>query len=62
MCREIWNKESVIEKIVTEAKVSVAAAQGSVPGTSEEATFMDAVSRIMDQYLDKIGNVFGSPS
>ncbi|KAK7275368.1 hypothetical protein RIF29_16484 [Crotalaria pallida] len=49
MCRESLNKESVIEGIVQEALDSV------LPGTSE-ATFLDAVSYIMDQRLDEISN------
>ncbi|KAK7292812.1 hypothetical protein RJT34_15666 [Clitoria ternatea] len=47
MCRESLNKESVIEGIVKAALDSV------LPGTSE-ATFLDAVSDIMDQHLDEI--------
>nr|KYP54621.1 hypothetical protein KK1_000815 [Cajanus cajan] len=47
MCRESLNKESVIEGIVKAALDSV------LPGTSE-ATFLDAVSEIMDQHLDEI--------
>ncbi|KAK2406841.1 phosphatidylinositol 4-kinase gamma [Trifolium repens] len=47
MCRETLNKESVIEGIVKAALDSV------LPCTSE-ATFMDAVSEIMDQHLDEI--------
>ncbi|KAK9743165.1 hypothetical protein RND81_03G221400 [Saponaria officinalis] len=47
MCRETVRKESVIEEIVQEAQDSV------LPGTSE-ATFMEAVSQIMDRRLDEI--------
>jgi hypothetical protein len=47
MCRETLNKESLIEGIVKAALDSV------LPCTSE-ATFMDAVSEIMDQHLDEI--------
>ncbi|XP_057454821.1 phosphatidylinositol 4-kinase gamma 4-like [Lotus japonicus] len=47
LCRESLNKESAIEGIVKEALDSV------LPGTSE-ATFLDAVSDIMDQHLDEI--------
>lgn len=47
MCRETLNKESVIEEIVQEAQDSV------LPGTSE-ATFIEAVSHIMDRHLDEI--------
>ncbi|XP_061357096.1 phosphatidylinositol 4-kinase gamma 4-like isoform X3 [Gastrolobium bilobum] len=47
MCRESLNKESVIEGIVKAALDSV------LPGTTE-ATFLDAVSDIMDQRLDGI--------
>ncbi|CAL0307953.1 unnamed protein product [Lupinus luteus] len=49
MCRESLNKESVIEGIFQEALDSV------LPGTTE-ATFLDAVSYIMDQHLDEIAN------
>lgn len=47
MCREILNKESVIEEIVQEAKDSV------LPGTSE-AAFLESVSEIMDRRLNEI--------
>ncbi|KAK7332741.1 hypothetical protein VNO80_29496 [Phaseolus coccineus] len=47
MCRESLNKESAIEEIVQAALDSV------LPGTSE-ATFLDAVSQIMDLRLDEI--------
>ncbi|KAI4355240.1 hypothetical protein L6164_004033 [Bauhinia variegata] len=49
MCRQSINRQSVIEKIVREAEDSV------LPGTSE-ATFLDAVSQIMDKHLDEIAN------
>ena len=49
MCRESLNKESVIEGIVQEALDSV------LPGTSE-ATFLEAVSLIMDKRLDEISS------
>ncbi|CAL0318049.1 unnamed protein product [Lupinus luteus] len=49
MCRESLNKDSVIEGIVQDALDSV------LPGTSE-ATFLDAVSYVMDQRLDEIAN------
>jgi len=46
MCRETVTKESIIEKIVCEAKDSL------LPGMSE-AAFLEAVFRIMDSHLDK---------
>ncbi|KAL2336210.1 hypothetical protein Fmac_010656 [Flemingia macrophylla] len=49
MCRESLNKESVIEGIVKAALDSV------LPGTSE-ATYLEAVSEIMDQHLDEIAS------
>jgi len=53
MCRESLNKESVIEGIFKAALDSV------LPGTSE-ATFMDAVSEVMDQHLDEITSNYNS--
>ncbi|KAK1275588.1 Polyubiquitin 8 [Acorus gramineus] len=47
LCRETLQKESVIEEIVYEAKEAV------LPGTSE-ATFLEAVSEIMDRRLDEL--------
>lgn len=47
MCRENINKKSVIEEIVTEAEDSL------LPGMSE-ATFLEAISEIMDSRLDKL--------
>ncbi|KAK6117000.1 hypothetical protein DH2020_049244 [Rehmannia glutinosa] len=47
MCRETLNKKSIIENIVDEAKDSL------LPETSE-ATFLEAVSEIMDRTLDKL--------
>ncbi|KAI4328914.1 hypothetical protein L6164_021231 [Bauhinia variegata] len=49
MCRQSINRESVIEEIVQAAEDSV------LPGTSE-ATFLDAVSQIMDKHLDEIAS------
>lgn len=53
MCRESLNNESVIEGIVKTALESV------LPGTSE-ATFMDAVSEIIDQHLDEVTSNYKS--
>ncbi|CAK7335741.1 unnamed protein product [Dovyalis caffra] len=53
MCRENLNKESVIEEIVREAEDSL------LPGMSE-ATFLEAVSNIMDYRLDEFTNNFRS--
>lgn len=47
MCRETLKKESVIEKMIKEAHESV------LPGTSE-STFLECISVIMDQYLDRV--------
>ncbi|XP_043706799.1 phosphatidylinositol 4-kinase gamma 4-like [Telopea speciosissima] len=47
MCRETLKKESVIEKIVHEARDTV------LPGTSE-AAFLESVSQIMDCHLDEL--------
>lgn len=47
MCRETVTKESVIEEIVQEAKDSM------LPGMSE-AAFLEAVSEIMDSFIDKL--------
>lgn len=47
MCRETLNKESVIEKIVKEARDSI------LPGMSEEV-FLEAVSEIMDFHVNEI--------
>ncbi|XP_027343191.1 phosphatidylinositol 4-kinase gamma 2 [Abrus precatorius] len=46
MCREILNKESVIEEIVGEAQDSL------LPGM-EESAFLESISQIMDSRLDK---------
>ncbi|PIN20144.1 Phosphatidylinositol 4-kinase [Handroanthus impetiginosus] len=47
MCRETLNKKSTIEEIVEEANDSI------LPGMSE-AAFLETVSEIMDERLDKI--------
>lgn len=47
MCRETLNRWSVIEEIVQEAEESL------LPDSSEYA-FLDAVSQVMDSYLDEI--------
>uniref|UniRef100_A0A6N2LM90 1-phosphatidylinositol 4-kinase n=1 Tax=Salix viminalis TaxID=40686 RepID=A0A6N2LM90_SALVM len=47
MCRETVKKESVIEQIVQEAQDAI------LPG-SGEATFLEAVSLIMDRHLDNL--------
>ncbi|KAG9151780.1 hypothetical protein Leryth_002067 [Lithospermum erythrorhizon] len=47
MCRETLNKESVIEEIIQEALDCV------LPGSSD-AAFMEAISSIMDRYLDEV--------
>lgn len=47
MCRETLNRWSTIEEIVQEAEESL------LPDSSESA-FLDAVSQVMDSYLDEI--------
>ncbi|KAL5062424.1 hypothetical protein RYX36_024161 [Vicia faba] len=53
MCRKSLNNESVIEGIVKTALDSV------LPGTSE-ATFMEAVSEIIDRHLDEVTSNYNS--
>lgn len=47
LCRETIKKESKIEKMISEAMDAV------LPGSSE-AAFLDAISEIMDHYLDML--------
>ncbi|KAK8957350.1 hypothetical protein KSP39_PZI001472 [Platanthera zijinensis] len=47
LCRETIKKESKIEKMISEAMDAV------LPGSSE-AAFLDAISEIMDHYLNKL--------
>ncbi|KAK7307910.1 hypothetical protein VNO77_41381 [Canavalia gladiata] len=47
MCREILNKESIIEEIICEAQELL------LPGMGE-SVFIESVSQIMDSHLDKL--------
>ena len=47
MCRETLTKKSLVEEMVEEAKEAV------LPETSE-ATFMEALSDVMDYHLDEV--------
>ncbi|KAL7150489.1 hypothetical protein ABFS83_05G115600 [Erythranthe nasuta] len=49
MCRETLNKKSVIEEIVDEAKE-----YSAIKGMMSEAAFLETVSEIMDETLDKL--------